>query len=106
MKQMLSILTVLITVILSGQSAQAQDNWTLKNPATKPSPRVGHMIAFLGGDQMLLFGGSDGSRSDETWVYDLSDNTWTLKSPATKPSARWYSGMATLGGDQVLLFGG
>jgi len=53
-----------------------------------------------------IFGGNDGSLDDETWVYDLSDNTWTLKSPATKPLARQFHAMASLGGDQVLLFGG
>ncbi len=89
---------------------QAQDDWTLKSPdTTRPSaggdPR---MIASLGGDQVLLFGGSDfgGAPNNETWVYDLSDNTWTLKSPATKPSARWFTPMASLGGDQVLIFSG
>jgi len=63
-------------------------------------------MASLGGDQVLLFGGEDGSYDDETWVYDLSDNTWTQKSPAAKPSARYTHAMASLGGDQVLLFGG
>ena len=57
---------------------------------------------------MLLFSGSEaGGRNDETWVYDLSDNTWTLKSPATKPSSmRINHAMASLGGRQVLLFAG
>jgi hypothetical protein len=55
---------------------------------------------------LLLFVLNDGNRDDETWVYDLSDNTWTLKSPATKPSARNSHAMASLGGGQALLFGG
>jgi len=74
---------------------QAQDDWTLQSPATKPSARVFHKMASLGGDQVLLFGGHDGSNDDETWVYDLSDNIWTLKSPATKPSARHFHAMAS-----------
>jgi len=92
--------------LLFTPALQAQDDWTLKSPATKPSARFIHGMASLGGDQVLLFGGYDGAEDDETWVYDLSDNIWTQKSPATKPSARQGPAMASLGGDQVLLFGG
>ncbi len=93
--------------LLFAPALQAQDDWTLKGPATKPSARTLHAMASLGGDQVLLFGGSSTDPfDDETWVYDLSDNTWTLKSPAAKPSARIGPAMAYLGGDQVLLFGG
>ena len=64
-------------------------------------------MAYLGGDQVLLFGGYDGSGyNGETWVYDLSANTWTNQAPAAAPSARDRHAMAYLGGDQVLLFGG
>jgi len=84
------------------------NTWTNQAPITGPSPRGGHAMAYLGGDQVLLFGGEDGSSSfrDDTWVYDLSANTWTNQAPATSPSARRYHTMASLGGDQVLLFGG
>ena len=71
--------------LLLAPALHAQSNWTLKSPATKPSARLEHAMASLGGDQVLLFGGFDGSFDDETWVYDLSDNTWTLQKPATKP---------------------
>jgi len=65
-------------------------------------------MAPLGGDQVLLFGGQEGSgiSNGETWVYDLSANSWTNQTPASGPSARYGHAMATLGGDQVLLFGG
>jgi hypothetical protein len=63
-------------------------------------------MAYLGDDQVLLFGGDNSSFNDETWVYDLSDNSWTLKSPTTSPSARCYHSMASLGDGKVLLFGG
>ena len=93
--------------LLLAPALQAQDDWTLKSPDTQPSARYLPAMASLGGDQVLLFGGEDAAgNNDETWVYDLSDNTWTLKSPVTKPSARKYHAMASLGGDQVLLFSG
>ena len=63
-------------------------------------------MSYIGGDQVLLFGGDDGSADDETWVYDLSEDTWTQKTPGTSPTARYYHAMAYIGGDQVLLFGG
>jgi len=78
--------------------------WTEMSPATRPSARYYHAMASIGGDRVLLFGGSSGA--GETWMYDLSENTWTQLSPATHPSGRHLHGMASLGGNQVLLFGG
>jgi hypothetical protein len=62
-------------------------------------------MAYIGGDQVLLFGGMV-PNNDETWVYDLSADTWTQQSPSSHPSARWGHAMAYIGGDQVVLFGG
>ncbi|KAA0230176.1 T9SS C-terminal target domain-containing protein [candidate division KSB1 bacterium] len=86
----------------------AMDDWTAKNPATKPSLRFNHDMAYIGGDQVLLFGGilTSFSSDGETWVYDLNDNAWTQKAPAASPSPRESHAMAYIGGDQVLLFGG
>jgi N-acetylneuraminic acid mutarotase len=84
----------------------SDNTWTQKFPSTKPSARYFHAMAYIGGDQVLLFGGGTPSLNDETWVYDLSDNAWTLKTPATKPSVRINHAMASIGGDQFLLFGG
>lgn len=83
--------------------------WTLKSPAANPSARAYHAMAYIGDDKVLLFGGNNESPFviyDDTWVYDLSDNTWTLKTPAIKPSGRYLHTMATIAGDQVLLFSG
>jgi hypothetical protein len=65
-------------------------------------------MAYIGGDQVLLFGGLDMYYSvlGGTWLFDQSDATWTQLSPATSPSARYGHAMAYIGGDQVLLFGG
>ena len=84
----------------------SDNTWTNMAPATGPSPRVGHAMAWLGGDQVFLFGGYHGSYFGDTWVYDLSDNSWTNKNPAAAPTERFGHAMAWLGGDQVLLFGG
>jgi Galactose oxidase, central domain len=94
----------------------ADGAWTNQAPALPPA-RWYHVMASLGGDQVLLFGGAtSGGRSDDTRVYDLSANTWTNMAlvssrsaaewTAASPSARALHAMASLGGDQVLLFGG
>jgi N-acetylneuraminic acid mutarotase len=81
--------------------------WTLMTPATGPSARELHAMSYIGGDQVLLFGGDDGAFwADDTWVYDLSANTWTQMIPPASPSERHSHAMASLGGDQALLFGG
>ena len=69
----------------------------------KPSARNRHDMAYIGGDQVLLFGGSNGS--NETWLYDLSENNWTLKT-LSGPSPRASHAMAYIGESKVLLFGG
>jgi hypothetical protein len=90
-----------------GPSGTCETDWTQKFPLTGPSARRYHAMAYIGGDQVLLFGGYDDSaRDDETWIYDLSANTWTNMSPSSPPSARQSHAIAYIGGDQVLLFTG
>ena len=87
----------------------SDNNWTLKNPANKPDPRQLHMLASLGGDKILLFGGysnNTGGFLNDTWIYDLSDDAWTLKNPASRPSERQIHSMSDAGNSKVLLFGG
>lgn len=84
--------------------------WTDADPPTKPSKRLGHAMAYLGDDKVLLFGGWPGSSNNvnchDTWIYDLNRNNWLQMTPENSPPARRYHDMAYLGGDQVLLFGG
>ena len=106
-------------IILKGTGLDAElkinsmgsNSWTKMTPfsTTNPSTRFGHAMApIYGTDKVLMFGGY--SSLQDTWVYDLSDNTWTekVKAPAaTKPSARWFHGMAPVyNDDKVVLIGG
>jgi|GEM_PF-872111 len=86
----------------------SENTWTQMSPASAPSARGEPGLAYLGGDQVLLFGGkvTGGAENDETWVYDLSENSWTQQSPGSKPSARHSHGMAFIGGDRAMLFSG
>ncbi|WP_455392020.1 Kelch repeat-containing protein [[Eubacterium] cellulosolvens] len=86
-------------------------NWTNKNPPRiiSPSDRNRHTMATIRGtDKVILYGGSDNAMIlNDTWVYDLSDNSWTEKSPATGPGLRRDNDMAGVyGTDQVVFFGG
>ncbi|MGE3174590.1 MAG: kelch repeat-containing protein [Planctomycetota bacterium] len=82
-------------------------DWTLRRPATSPSPRSGAAMAFdLRRGQMLMFGGRSGvSILGDTWSYDGS--SWRPEAPTTRPPDREF---AALGCDQsrgrMVLFGG
>jgi len=81
--------------------------WIHKDPTSKPPRRIRHAMACIGGDKVLLFGGSGWEDIfDDTWVYDLSENTWNQQNPSLKPPWRYCHAMAYIGRDQVLLFGG
>ena len=85
--------------------------WVQKSPASKPSPRVFHRMAYIGDNKVLLFGGNSSVVDqfldlDDTWLYDLSNDTWTQKNPFSKPSARSEHSMAYIGDDKVMLYGG
>ena len=82
--------------------------WINMNPSTKPSARRWHSMVYDSAhDKVILFGGDDGSHDDETWVYNLTDNTWTNMNPSTKPSARASHSMVyDSAHDKVILFGG
>jgi hypothetical protein len=69
------------------------------------------MMAYIGGDQVVLFGGWDSpsTNDDETWVYDLSDNIWTQDTSTTRPSARGYHTLCETsmdGSTYPVMFGG
>jgi hypothetical protein len=84
------------------------DTWTQKNPSTKPSARMEHIMAYDSlNKKVVLFGGYDGSYDDETWVYDVASNTWTQKYPSNKPSGRISPAMVyDSANNKAVLFGG
>lgn len=111
------------TVLFGGRNA-AQDfgdtwaydlnshTWRQMNPATAPSPRHGAAMAYdAGSDRAILFGGTtvtgDITGGDETWVYDLNNDTWALEEKGTGPSARYGAVMAhDSESNRIVLFGG
>jgi hypothetical protein len=87
------------------------NTWTQKTPNTSPSRRAWFAMASVYGyDKVVLFGGGWDSPNDctnDTWVYDLSENNWTQKDPINRPIRSKRHAMASIfGDDKVVLFGG
>ena len=76
-------------------------------PATSPSARDGHAMAYdVARQRVVLFGGNSlTSIFSDTWEWDGSN--WTLRSPTTSPSERFGHAMAyDVAHQRVVLFGG
>ncbi|WP_455392588.1 Kelch repeat-containing protein [[Eubacterium] cellulosolvens] len=88
----------------------SDNQWIMKNQTTKPKARGYHAMAQIyGTDKVVLFGGHNTFDPvyNETWVYDVSENTWTEQSPSKAPSTRYSHAMASIpNDDEILLFGG
>lgn len=82
---------ILVAAILpiAAISATGQE-WLLRKPATSPSARFGHSMAYDAARQrVILFGGGGpGSTGvfNDTWAWD--GKNWTQLFPKTSPSAR------------------
>jgi hypothetical protein len=89
-------------------------NWEEKFPATSPSLRAGHSLAYDAAHQdVVLFGGGAGlANLSDTWVWDGSN--WEQKFPQNSPLARVEGAMAPAPAREetdpprpgVVLFGG
>ncbi|MCK5559211.1 MAG: hypothetical protein KAJ51_01405, partial [Thermoplasmata archaeon] len=102
-----------LTILGSGEDAELRlilnNWWTNKTLPNRPSPRKGHaMAAVYGTDKIILFGGIDNNDyCNDTWVYDLSNNSWTEKYPIINPGKKQLHSMATVyHDDKVVLFDG
>jgi hypothetical protein len=82
-------------------------NWDLVIPSNKAKTGIDfEMASIYGTDKVLLFGGKSQGLND-TWIYDLSNNTWTKKNPTIGLSPREGFAMSSIWGtDKILVFGG
>ncbi|MGE5479263.1 MAG: kelch repeat-containing protein [Chloroflexota bacterium] len=82
--------------------------WTQLHPTNSPSARMGHGMAPIGDHKILLFGGLQENHydSDETWIFDLSDNEWTKVDCEEHPRACEFPAFSKIDSNKVLLFGG
>ncbi len=86
----------------------ATTGWTQRSPATSPSRRYGHAMAWHAGDHgTYLFGGSRpvGGLSDELWFWD--GTSWTFLLPSSRPPAMVDCAMCyDPSRNRLVLFGG
>lgn len=72
--------------------------------------RAGVGMAYLGDDKVLMFGGYySGIYRNETWIFDLSDNSWTNMTPTVLGGSltkRLGMSLASIGDGKILGFGG
>jgi hypothetical protein len=90
---------------------QSDNNWSDKSPVSFPPPRERHGLASIDGDdKVLLYGGYNSETRrylNDTWVYDLSQNTWTEKAPENTPGYLFNHAISTIyGTDKIFLYGG
>ena len=88
-------------------------DWTQLSPAQSPSARDTPALAYLGEDQVLMFGGTETSGPspmvtprDDTWVLDLGTGEWTELMPPESPPARFQHSMVGIGDGMAILYGG
>ncbi len=82
------------------------NTWTQRFPASSPSARYGHGMAFdADAGATVLFGGS-GDLGD-TWRYDYTPNTWTpVTTPASPPGRSEHMMAYDSWCKVIVLFGG
>jgi len=84
-------------------------SWIERTPATSPTPRFGHAMAYdAARGRVVLFGGYDfisGQVLADTWEWDGTN--WIATTPATSPPGRFGQAMAFDASRQrIVLFGG
>jgi N-acetylneuraminic acid mutarotase len=105
-------MSLFILSIVPGTALAQESVWTDMAPATGPSARGAHDMAYDSeSDRVVLFGGGTTGFvtgfMDDTWTYDINANTWTDMNPGNRPSPRDGHAMAyDVESDRVILFGG
>jgi len=83
--------------------------WSKQSPSSRPSNGIYFVMSSIYSEEkVIIFGGfSGGKAKNETWIYDVNNNTWTQKMPNTDPGAKFSTAMAAVfGTKKVVLFGG
>lgn len=99
--------TVVVTASSGGLNTNTLVTVVPPEPPDMPPATSGHRMVFdAARNEIVLFGGYDGSTShNDTWIWD--GTRWALKKPATRPGARHYAGLAyDESRQEVVLFGG
>ena len=88
------------------------NSWNLRSPDPHPPDLYQHALTYDSiNAKVVLFGGrtrvGGWHPTNETWLYDVSENTWTKREPATSPPPRRLHDLAyDPVNNKVVLFGG
>lgn len=106
LSKILHALAVLVMFAGSSAAAAAQSlTWYLTSPSVAPSPRCSPVVFDSARNQIVLFGGYDGQRRNDTWIWDGTD--WTRIDSPTAPTPRFKHSMVfDSNRGVVVLFGG
>ena len=73
------------------------DTWTEMSPSSHPSKRADVMAVYDSSvDKIIMFGGwvSDSDVLEDTWTYNVNNNTWVEMNTLNAPSERGWNGLA------------
>ena len=74
----------------------------------RPLYRLGVSLAYdAARDEMVMFGGQNGTFADDTWIWNGGTHAWTQRSPVTRPPGRSDHAVAyDSARREVIVFGG
>ena len=87
-----------------GRYNLSTDSWTATSITNAPTGRYGH-TAVWSGNEMIVWGGYDGSSSNTGGRYNPSTNTWAATSTSNAPTGRRYH-TAVWSGSEMIVWGG
>jgi N-acetylneuraminic acid mutarotase len=106
LKLAVTIALAALLPVLSYASDPASANWTKLSPATSPTARFGHAMAYDPvSKKIVVFGGIGNTYRNDTWTFD--GTAWTKEHPPVAPPVR--TGAAMLFDrktKKVVMFGG
>jgi N-acetylneuraminic acid mutarotase len=96
--------TLALSTVLNDTWRFNGTSWTQGSVLVSNSPPARDFAAMATlGNEVVLFGGTEGSLLDDTWTFD--GTSWTQVPVSNPPPARRFATTATLG-NEVVLFGG
>lgn len=89
-------------------SGSLKKAWTEVETKESPSQRIGHSAVYDSTNkQMIIFGGDNRGRLNDTWLYNIETKTWTEIDIKKRPPARFlHSAIYDPENKEMIIFGG
>src|SRR6266550_1207602 len=92
------------TTISEGHPQCTDDTWTATSTTDAPIPRFSH-TAIWTGNEMIVWGGYNGSELNTGGRYNPNTDSWTAINTTNAPLARYYH-TAVWSGSEMIVWGG